>query len=142
MTNLIFDINLFISNEILSFCLSTIYSFVGENVSIVYSIIIIGALSFIMFSKSNIIKNVGKVGTAVLAGVGAVDSTLNIYDRIISTSSNEQTGNESNTNTSSDNSSSSNNSSGGNTSGSTSSSGNTASSTSTSSTATGETSSN
>ena len=50
---------------------------------IIVSILIVLVLPLIYFSgKKEIIKGIGRIGTAVLAGVGAVDSSLNLYDRI------------------------------------------------------------
>lgn len=53
-----------------------------KNTIIVLSIILFSVSIILLANKADkIIKNIGQIGTGVLSGVGAVDSSLNLYDR-------------------------------------------------------------
>ena len=66
------------------------YSYYKDIVTIFPVLILCGtistvSLSFILYSSKlgeKVIKNAGKRGRTVLAGVGVLDSTLNMFDRI------------------------------------------------------------
>lgn len=90
MKMMIFDvnsINLFCVDFNIDFfkdCLSLVKPIVNGYIYVLSSIIatsIIGLIVLESTKAGKIIKQAGQVGTAVLAGVGAVDSTLNLYDR-------------------------------------------------------------
>jgi hypothetical protein len=55
-----------------------------NNLKIVLIFVIFFTLISILFANKSekIVKGIGRIGTGVLAGVGAVDSTISLYDRI------------------------------------------------------------
>src|SRR5258707_2702975 len=48
----------------------------------------IALILFSLQSKKNILKGIGQIGTGVLAGIGALDSGLNLYDRYMDSKNN------------------------------------------------------
>ena len=65
-------------------CLSLVTLIVVDYIYVFYSFIAISILSLIILESrkaDKIIKQIAPVGTGVLAGVGALDSSLNLYDR-------------------------------------------------------------
>jgi hypothetical protein len=56
----------------------------SECIFVLYSLIVLSISRVIILESRNadkIIKNIGRIGTGVLAGIGALDSSLNLYDR-------------------------------------------------------------
>ena len=90
MKMMIFDVNSFnllcvdFNIDFFKDCLSLVNPIVIDYLYVLSSIIATSIIGLIVLESSKagkIIKQAGQVGTAVLAGVGAVDSTLNLYDR-------------------------------------------------------------
>lgn len=87
---MVFDINFvnwFFSGfeiDLLRENLSLVSLIVIDYIYVLYSLIVISILSLIVLesrSADKMIKKIGQVGTGVLATIGAVDSSLNLYDR-------------------------------------------------------------
>jgi hypothetical protein len=72
----------------LKLILSFIYSITpSENILtiliVLFCSIAVSILSYILYSRGadKIIRQIGRIGTGALAGIGGVDSILNVYDR-------------------------------------------------------------
>ena len=71
-----------------------------DNLPLVYISVmpIMGVMILFSTGKGKIIKQIGQIGTGVLATIGAVDSTLNLYDRYVDNKSGSGESNNSNSN--------------------------------------------
>lgn len=74
--------------------------FSNRHIIILFSIVLITI--FLANKADKIIKNIGRLGTGTLAGVGAVDSVLNLYDRFIGDKNDSGSGNSGDSNNNSD----------------------------------------
>lgn len=70
--------------------------FSNRHIIILFSIVLITI--FLANKADKMIKNIGRLGTGSLPGVGAVDSVLNLYDRFIGDKNDSGSGNSGDSN--------------------------------------------
>jgi hypothetical protein len=78
-----YKINNYISSWIDFLPLQLFSTILNNGVFIILCFIIVSSILLNSYAskKADIIKNIGRIGTGVLAGVGAIDSSLSLYDR-------------------------------------------------------------
>nr|YP_009912199.1 hypothetical protein [Dictyophora indusiata]QLD96636.1 hypothetical protein [Dictyophora indusiata] len=72
--------------SLLNDLLNLVTQIMSDKILVLYSVIIISVPIVLILESRNaekILKNIGRIGTGVLAGVGAVDSSLSLYDRYV-----------------------------------------------------------